>query len=623
MEKQQTFAFILIGIILVVWLYFNSPEPPAQLPPNPDSTFIQEEKPVEEVKEAAKEQVEDAPAIIDSVTPGQAAKKEKIITVETDLARIEFTTKGARLRRYFLKEHKTWYNSELPEDAPFYKRDVQLINTQKEGGDLNVIFVTKNGQKINTKNLLFDTGSDGYYYKVSGDDSLTIAFSLDFGENRAVKKVFTFQGSDYLSRLDIELVNMNQIISGVNYDLAWENGLNFLEKNSVDEANHSSASVYTGEEQVVIDATSPDEIAKKEMNGKIDWIAVRNKYFAMILAPKNPNSDWSAYVEGEHVKDKKLGDREYYYASLGIPLKNTSMQKNSFDLFVGPMEYNTLNDYNESFEKLYDFGSFMGLKFLIRPISEYILLPFFKFLHMFIPNYGWVIIVFSIFIKIVLYPLTKQSYKSMKRVQLLQPKIKEIKEQYGDDASRIQKETMALYSKYGVSPLGGCMPMLLQMPILIALFSLFNVTIAIRNEPFLLWINNLAAPDVIYHLPFTIPGFGVSAVSGLALLLGITMFFQQKMSIKDDSQKAMVYIMPFFFTFLFMGFSSGLNLYYFMFNLLSIIQQWMINNSKKDSELIPIDPKNRKKGFMTRLMEQAEAQSNAHKSSQNSRKKRK
>ena len=157
MEKNQTFAFILIGVILVVWLYINSPEPPENLPQSADSTIVENQKPVVEEEKPAIAIPEEVTSIPDSVVPGQSAKKEKIITIETDLARVEFTTKGARLKRYFLKEHQTWYNSSLPEDAPFYKKYVQLINTQKDGGDLNVIFVTKGGQKINTKNLVFDT----------------------------------------------------------------------------------------------------------------------------------------------------------------------------------------------------------------------------------------------------------------------------------------------------------------------------------------------------------------------------------------------------------------------------------------------------------------------------------
>lgn len=198
-------------------------------------------------------------------------------------------------------------------------------------------------------------------------------------------------------------------------------------------------------------------------------------------------------------------------------------------------------------------------------------------------------------------------------MQLLQPKITELKEKHKDDPQKVQKETMKLYSTYGINPMGGCLPMLLQMPILIALWSLFNVAIDIRQQPFMLWINNLSAPDVIYRLPFKIPLFGIDVISGLAVLLGITMFFQQKMSVKDPSQKALVYLMPVMFTALFMTFPSGLNLYYFMFNLLSIGQQYYVNHKKGDGELVPVENPKQKKGFMSRMMEAAEKQAQTQK----------
>ena len=163
--------------------------------------------------------------------------------------------------------------------------------------------------------------------------------------------------------------------------------------------------------------------------------------------------------------------------------------------------------------------------------------------------------------------------------------------------------------------------MLLQMPILIALWSLFNVAIEIRHQPFILWITNLSSPDVIYSLPFKVPLFGIDKITGLAPLLGITMFFQQKMSIKDPSQKALVYVMPVMFTLMFMGFPSGLNLYYFMFNLFSIIQQYYINHKKGDVELVPVKNPKKRGGFMTRMMEAAEKQTKAQK--QAAKKKRK
>jgi YidC/Oxa1 family membrane protein insertase len=217
-----------------------------------------------------------------------------------------------------------------------------------------------------------------------------------------------------------------------------------------------------------------------------------------------------------------------------------------------------------------------------------------------------VIILFSIIIKVALHPLTRQSLKSMKRMQLLQPKITELKEKFKDNPQKVQQETMKLYSTYGINPMGGCLPMILQMPIFIALWSLFNNAVEIRQQPFIFWIDNLSAPDVLVRLPFHLPLLNLNIISGLALLMGVTMFIQQKMTVKDPSQQALVYVMPVMFTLMFMSFPSGLNLYYFMFNLLSIIQQYYVTHKSGNEELVPVANPNKKKGFMARMMEAAE-----------------
>lgn len=609
MDKRTTSAFILIGIILVVWLYINSPTPPPQQPKQTDTTLVKtdtvKEKVVKEIEPLKTEVTESAPF-------GEVeTQAEKIITIETDLVKIEMTTKGARIRKYYLKNYGTWYKYDIEDSTNFYDRHVQLVNPG-QGGDFNIIFVTKEGKLVNTAALDFSSNVNQHYYRLSGTDSLVANYEFKTPDNRYIRKNFVFYANDYASRIDVELENMNDIISSFRYDVVWSNGINFTEKNSVDEANFSNTSAFAGDEQVIVDAGTSGEKVTKDLNGKVDWVAVRNKYFAVIIAPDQPSNEGGAYFEGTGSQEK-LGVRETYSASIKIPFKNESLQKDSFRLFIGPIDYDLLKTYGKNFEAVVDFGSFFGLKFVIRPISEYVLLPLLQFLHSFIPNYGLVIIIFSIIIKIALHPLTKQSLKSMKKMQLLQPKITELKEKFKDDPQKVQKETMKLYSTYGINPMGGCLPMLLQMPILIALWSLFNVAIDIRQQPFMLWINNLSAPDVIYRLPFKIPLFGIDVVSGLAILLGVTMFLQQKMSIKDPSQKALVYLMPIMFTALFMTFPSGLNLYYFMFNLLSIAQQYYVNHKKGDGELVPVENPKQKKGFMARMMEAAEKQAQTQK----------
>lgn len=637
MDKNTTIAFVLIGLILVVWLYINAPEPQPITAGNNHDTTLVAEKANQKQKLQEKQNIEKKNSNLEpKENLGNSDKSdeqfgefvssdkpEQIITIENSKVLLELTSKGARIKKYYLKKYKTWYHKELKDTSDFYAQHVQLINYTKNGGDFNIVFLSKGGHLVNTANLDFNSNLGNYKYKIEKNDSLTLAYEFKTASGKSIRKIFTFYGDRYDSKIDIELENMDDFISSYRYDVVWANGINFAEKNSVDEANYAVANVFSGDENTTINAKDEDEKTTKDLNGKIDWLALTNKYFAVILSQEKVSSDGGALVEGTFIKNVPgKGERKYYSASLKIPFNNGRFQKNTFHLFIGPLEYDLLKSYGKGFQSIIDFGSIFGLKVILRPITEYVLLPLFTFLHRFIPNYGFVIIVFSLIIKFALYPFTKQSYKSMKRMQLLQPKITELKEKHKGDQQKIQKETMKLYKTYGVNPAGGCLPMVFQMPILFALFEFFKVAIQIRQEPFIWWIDNLSAPDVIATLPFKLPIFNITEVSGLAVLLGVTMFFQQKMSVKDPSQKAMVYAMPVVFTFMFMGFSSGLNLYYFLFNLFSIVQQYSINKSKKDGELVPVKTTgNEKPGFMSRMMDAAEKQKQIQNKSQNRKRK--
>lgn len=604
MDRNSTFAFLLIGVILVVWLYWNSPPPEPQ---KPKSTTTLEQKDTAKTVAPVVAEVKKQ----EDVSPfGASTQAEKIITIETELSRVELTNKGGKIRRVFLKKFNTWYYSKS-KDTTFYKKYVQLVNTGKNGGDFNIIFVTKDGKLVNTSSLDFNANKNNSYYKLSGKDSLSIEYVFNGEAGKIIKKNFMFFGDKYDSKVDIVLENMDDVISSFRYDVVWQNGLNFVEENSVDEANYSHANIYAGEENVAVDASTLGEKVTKDINGKVDWVGVRNKYFAAFISPRNPSSDGGAYIEGNHYNNK-YGTREVYSASIKVPFQNQKYQKDSFTLYVGPIDYYLLKTYDNNYESIFEFGNFLGLKFIIRPISEYIMLPLLRFLDSFIPNYGLVIILFTIIIKLALSPLTKTSLKSMAKMQQLQPMIAELKEKYKDNQQKQQQETMKLYQTYGINPMGGCLPMLLQMPILVALWSLFNVAIDIRQQPFMLWIDNLSSPDIIYRLPFTLP-LGINVISGLAILMGITMFIQQKMSVKDPTQKAMIYIMPVMFTIMFMSMPSGLNLYYFVFNLLGIIQQYYVTHKHNLEPLVPVANPNKKKGFMARMMDAAEKQAHVQK----------
>lgn len=606
MDKQTTIAFVLIGIILVVWLYMTAPEPVVEKPKQTDSTTIvidtlQKEQEIKPIVKEPKTQ-ENIPTQ-DTVS----RKNEKITTIENEVFIVELSNIGGNIHKVFLKDFNNWYSIN-DKSNDYYEKSVQLINYSR-GNTYNLSFVSTDGKAINTGDYTFTSDKAPGKYQINGKDSIIIRFTWKVGERQEIIKSYKFNGSSYEIGSKIELSGMRDVISNNAYDLVWNNGLRFVEYNTVDEANYSNSSVYYGDEQAILDASSVGEKVQEDYHGRIDWIAVRNKYFAAVIIPDNPSNVDGAYLEGDREQISAHGVEEYYNARLILPFKNTDNESRSFKLYIGPVDYNKLKSLGSHLKALVDFGSFFGLKFVVRPIAEYVLLPLFNFLHLFIPNYGFVIVVFSLIIKIVVYPLTKQSYQSMKKMQLLQPKIAEIKEKYKDDQQKLNKETMKLYQTYGVNPAGGCLPMLLQMPIFVALWGLFRTAIELRQQPFILWIKDLSQPDVIYNLGFKLPLFGIQEISGLALLMGITTFIQQKMTMKDPKQKAMVYVMPIFLTILFMSFPSGLNLYYFLFNLFSIAQQQYINHKHDGMELVPVKNPKKKQGFMSRLMEAAEQQS--------------
>ena len=619
MDRNTIIAFVLISAILIVWLFLNSPQPPPQNGKISDSTIVTNER----IRETVQEKIQDLDieSKLENTRKADSLKfgtffpapkgEEKIIKIENDLVKMEFSTRGGNIKKYYLKKFRNWYSIDVEKEKNFYYEHVQLINYSK-GGDYNLSFVTSDGKAINTGMLDFKYSGNRDYYNLSKDDSLTISFSLNVDKNKKLIKRFTIYGDRYVLNTEVELNEMGSVISNGAIDLVWNNGIRFVEENTVDEATYSNASAFYGDEQVIIDASTAGEIVEKDFTGRIDWIAVRNKYFAAIVSPKNPNNIEGGYIKGENIALSNQGIKELYTTRLIIPIKNPILEKHEFSLYIGPIDYSILKNEGNNLEEIVDFGSFFGLKFIVRPIAEFVLLPLFTFLHIFIPNYGFVIIVFSLIIKIVLYPLTKSSLHSMKKMQLLQPKIAEIKEKLKDDPQKMNKETMKLYSTYGVNPAGGCLPLLLQMPIFVALWGLFQVAIELRQQPFMFWINDLSRPDVIASLPMKIPLFGIDKISGLALLMGITTFIQQKMTVKDPKQQSLVYIMPVMLTLMFMSFPSGLNLYYFMFNLFSIIQQFYVNKKHDNVVLEPVAQKpGKKKGFMQRLMETAEQSAKA------------
>ncbi|MBI3195573.1 MAG: membrane protein insertase YidC [Ignavibacteriae bacterium] len=585
MDRNTVIAFVLIGIILMVWMYITAPppKPPQQIVH--DSTTIQT-KP-DSLKQPAQEVADTLTAqdTLGNYFALLASGERKTIFVETDLFNAKLSSKGGSLKSWELTKYKTWDKS-----------PVNLIDETK-GGDFHLLFSTSEGKVVNTKSLYFTTSYANFQnIKLTGSDSLSIDYVLNVNEKSRIIKTLTLYGNKYDVSVTYRFENMETIISDFEYQVTWETGMKYAEHNSVDESGFANASIFAGGELTEIDAANVNEEVKQNVTGQVSWVGTRNKYFAVAMIPSGAESE-GAFIEGNRLTTPDQGAKEDYSVGLRMKFLGKEVETSRITLFLGPLDFDIIKSYNVELDQMMS----LGMAFLIRPISEWFIIPLFQFLNWFIPNYGFVLIVFSIIIKILLHPLSKSSLQSMSKMQKLQPMITELREKHKDDPQKMNVQIMRLYSEYGVNPAGGCLPMLLQMPILYALWSVFRSTIELRQAEFIWWIKDLSIPDVIAKLPFTIPIFGITEVSGLAVLMGITMFIQQKMTVQDPRQKMMVWMMPVLMTLLFNSFPSGLNLYYFMFNLLSIAQQEWIKRKHGDEPLKKIDPSKKSKGIIARL----------------------
>ena len=591
MGKQETLGFILIASVLMLWMWYSAPK---QQPQSKQPAAVEQA-----VHDSSRKQIQAAPEIKKQILPeqekaeqqyadtlgkffkGTVNGKEQTFTVETDNYIAELSTKGGTIKRWTLKKYKTWD-----------QHPAQLVSGSS--GDFSILFTTTDGKVINTRNHFFTTQiSIGGKRVLSGDDQFVVEFSLKGSEGRIVKKL-TFKNQSYDFDADITFEGMQNVIANYEYQILWENSITFTEYNSVDEANSAAAYTYGGGELKEVNAKSIGDNPKEDPSGQTDWVAVRSKYFAVALISQDKRAD-GAYLEGEHHSAPNSGVVERYSIALKYPFKNSTSETAKLSVYIGPLEFSTLKSYGRQLQEMMTLGWSW-----IRPITEYLFIPLFHILHLIIPNYGLVIIVFSIIIKVALYPLTKTSMRSMRNMQKLQPLMQEIKEKYKSDPQQVNVQTMKLYKEYGINPAGGCLPLIIQLPILYALYSLFTASIELRQASFMLWITDLSVPDVLIALPLSVPLLG-NHLSGLTLAMGITMFVQQKQTVTDPTQKMLVWMMPVMMTIMFNHFPSGLNLYYFVFNILSIGQQYYFNKIHKDEPLKKVPEGKRKSGLMERL----------------------
>ncbi|MCX7909834.1 MAG: membrane protein insertase YidC [Ignavibacteria bacterium] len=588
MDKRSIIAILLITIILTIWTFYISiKEVP---PPKKQTTSDTTEKVVQQPtsKDTTIHEIPDSIKIINQFGRSFApfvGGNERIIVVENELVKAYISSKGATLLKWYLKKFKAWNGY-----------PTQLI--WAKGGTPSLIINSRDNIQIDDRNLNYNFNVPNNEIKLSGKDSVELLASLDFGDGKKLIKRFVFYGNKYHFQQEFILANLDEYITPRGYNIQWQNGLRYQELNSVDESTEAQAIVSLNGEIEEIDASS-NEPVQMAPAGNLDFVACKIKYFTAAFIPKPKGSlDATVYVTGYRQHVENDGIIEKYNFAINIPYRGGT-QKRVFDVYIGPIDYSIVNQYGIS--AVVNFG----WRFLVRPIGEFFMLPIFKFIYSIIGNYGISIIIFALLMKILLQPLSISQMRSAQRMQLLAPEMQKIREKYKDDMQRQQQEIMKLYSEYGINPMGGCIPLLLQLPILYALWAVLRTAIDLRQAPFILWISDLSLPDYIVTFPFSI--FGIKHISGLAVLMGITLFLQQKMTITDPRQKAMIYIFPILFVFLFSYFPSGLNLYYFMFNLFSIAHQLYLNKfSKKKLTLADLKREPKKEGWFQRKLREAQ-----------------
>jgi YidC/Oxa1 family membrane protein insertase len=582
MDKKSVLAIVIITIIIIFlpsyYEMIGDKDSSAADPNNQEkkaekvksdvveqSETIKPEKPKENIQVSAKSIKEEKSTFITA-----EPDSEKTIEIITSLVEAKISSKGGgNFIDWKLTEYDTWE-----------KEKVSIINKEFQNG-LRISFQTEEGDYIDLNQYNFNIENSGQEYILNPDDNLSLRFYLNFKES-TIEKIYTFYGNSYHIDLQIRISNAQVLLLNDEYQFGWTNGLPSNEINIVEDYTYSEAYASMGGELETYELDSEGTAESKDYNGTIDWIGLRMKYFLATVVPNNVKTTGVSF-SGEGEKSEKTVLKKYN-AYMNTEIESNNINHN-YQVYMGPMDYSVLSEYDNNIDELIMNHGWYETTF--RPVSLFIL-SIFNFFKTFIPNYGIIIILFSIIVKIVVYPLTKKSYRSMKEMSKLQPLMAELKEKYKGDPQRYQKETMKLYKEHNINPLGGCLPVLLQLPLLGALFIVFRSTIQLRGASFIPgWIDDLSRGDTLATLPFSLPMYG-DQFNLLPILMAVSMIFQSKMTMKDPKQKAMVYIMPIFLLLLFNQFPSGLNLYYTMFNVLTIIQQKFIDGTGKQQ---PADKK--------------------------------
>jgi YidC/Oxa1 family membrane protein insertase len=577
--QRAVLAFILIALVLILaprYLKWLSPQREAPAPPQEQVVTPQDQEPQIAEEPAVPTETElpaAAPVSVPTLATAERWDKE-VVTIETNLYRAVVSSRGGgTLEEFELAQY--------PHGSG--EGNVQLIPANGEHINLQVSYVNLDGDSVYlTQNFEVLQSPETDYLRLNeGSTDLVYQYQLPSGAK--ITKRISFYADNYTMSVEVQWEHQ-QLEFGINaFEIGWPNGLEPAEKVLKEDETYGKVYVYQGGELEKEGSVRKGRVPRRTLKGSTDWVALRNKYFAAaFIAGEEHPADFGALSAKStpYGQTQKNGNNKFtrYSMAIGYEARNSA----KLTLYLGPLSYFIIRDLDVDLERTMNLGFS-----LIRPISRLVLVTL-VFFHKYIPNYGVVLILFAIIIRILTNPLTKRSAISTQKMQLVQPKVKALQDKYKGNPQKLNQEMMALWKSEGVNPLGGCLPILVQMPVLIALFTVFRSTIELRGQPFILWVKDLSVPDVVFTLPFSIPLYG-DGVTILALIMGITMFIQQKLSGTgaNPQQKPMMYMMTGMFFLIFNQFPSGLNLYYAFSNILAIFQQRNVRKHLLTEEPVP------------------------------------
>lgn len=562
MKNNNIIGFALIGIVLLLFSWYNSNQfekqriEQARLDSIATANLANQLAETNATFQADSVEIEEVSSIygdqyLDSLTMAE----EQFIEISNNKINVTLSSKGAQISNVLIKGYYTYDSLAL-----------NLIKTGESNFDME--FITSQG--INTSDLNFTLAH--------ATDSSAI-YRLYFDDDSYVENSYLLTNDSYLMTNNLRFVNMNQYIprSQSRLRMSWDVNIPRIEKGYKNEKQYSKVAYKYPNSNDVENLTKNKDQAQKAINQKVSWFAVQQQFFSAILVAPNDisNLDLTSkfYPEGDEnlmaCNALMMFDVENRESEFSVPLQ----------FYFGPNHYNTLKQYDKDFEELLPLGGW-----LIGSISKFIIIPIFNWLSKFISNYGIIILILTILLKIAISPLTLKSYVSSAKMRVIKPEVDKINAKYPkpEDAMKKQQATMDLYKKCGISMFGGCLPMLLQLPLLYAMFRFFPASFELRQQRFL-WAEDLSTYDSILDLGFNIPLYG-DHISLFALLMAVTMVIYSKMNNAQmaDSQampgmKFMTtWFMPIFLLVLCNNFSSGLSYYYMLSNLLTMLQTWII-----------------------------------------------